>query len=90
MQVSQLGSTLIALTHECADNINAMTVRMTRVRVDRELADDAVRVLGVKSRTEAAHVTVRWILGLDRSNERTPDLAENRINGTLGYEYEGL
>ena len=55
-----------------------MTVKMTRVRVDRELADDAMRVLGVKSRTEAARFAVRWILGLDRPNVLTPDVAKNR------------
>jgi Arc/MetJ family transcription regulator len=43
-----------------------MTVNMTRVRVNRKLADEAMRVLGVKSRTEAVRVAVRWVLGLDR------------------------
>ncbi|MGA2351989.1 MAG: hypothetical protein ABSF70_16250 [Terracidiphilus sp.] len=63
---------------------------MTRVLVDREVADDAMRVLGVKSRTEAAQIAVRWILGLDRPNKLTPDVAENRKSGTFGDEVEGL
>ena len=67
-----------------------MAVKTTRVRVDRELADDAMRVLGVKSRTDAARVAVWWILGLDRPNELTPDAAKNRKIEILGDEREGL
>lgn len=44
-----------------------MAEKMTRVRVNRKLADEARRVLGVKSRTEAVRVAVRWILGVDRT-----------------------
>jgi Arc/MetJ family transcription regulator len=53
----------------CADErygAGAMTRKVTRVRVDRELADEAVRVLGVKSKTEAARVAVRSLLSWDR------------------------
>jgi Arc/MetJ family transcription regulator len=32
------------------------------------LADEAVRVLGVKSRTEAVHLALREIIGLKRFN----------------------
>jgi hypothetical protein len=67
-----------------------MTVKMTRVRVNRELADDAMRVLGVKSRTEAARVAVRWVLGLDRPNVLTLDVAKNRKIGIMEDEREGL
>jgi Arc/MetJ family transcription regulator len=67
-----------------------MTVKMTRVRVDRELADDAMRVLGVKSRTEAVRFAVRWILGLDRPNMLTPDVTKNRKIGIMGDERKGI
>ena len=43
-----------------------MTVRMTSIRLDTNLADEAVRVLAVKSRTEAVHVALREIVALKR------------------------
>jgi Arc/MetJ family transcription regulator len=67
-----------------------MAVKMTRVRVDRELANDAMRVLGVKSRTKAVRVAVRWVLGWDRPNVLTPHVAKNRKIGIMGDEREGL
>ncbi len=39
---------------------------MTSIRLDRRLADEAVRVLGVKSRTEAIHVSLREIVALKK------------------------
>ncbi len=41
-------------------------VTMTSIRLDTELADEAVKVLGVKSRTEAVHVALREIVALKR------------------------
>jgi Arc/MetJ family transcription regulator len=41
-----------------------MPVTLTSIRLDTKLADEAVRVLGVKSRTEAVHVALREILKL--------------------------
>jgi Arc/MetJ family transcription regulator len=67
-----------------------MTVKMSRVRVDQELADKAMHALGVKSRTEAVRIAVLWILDLDRPNELTPDVAKNRKIGIMGDEQEGL
>ncbi len=43
-----------------------MTVAMTSIRLDTHLADEAVKVLGVKSRTEAVHVAPREIVALKR------------------------
>ena len=63
----------------CADMLyerGATMGKMTRVRVSRELADEAMRVLGVRSRTEAARVAVINLIGRDRRNEpmsRTTD-----------------
>lgn len=43
-----------------------MAVTMTSIRLDTDLADEAVKVLGVKSRTEAVHVALREIVALTR------------------------
>ena len=43
-----------------------MAVTMTSIRLDTDLADEAVRVLGAKSRTEAVHVALREFVALKR------------------------
>ena len=43
-----------------------MAVKLTSIRLDAHLADEAVKVLGVKSRTEAVHVALREIVALKR------------------------
>ena len=43
-----------------------MAVTMTSIRLDTELADEAAKLLGVKSRTEAVHVALREIVALKR------------------------
>jgi len=43
-----------------------MTTAITSIRLDTKLADEAVRALGVKSRTEAVHLALREIVGLKR------------------------
>ncbi len=43
-----------------------MAVTMTSIRLDTQLADEAARVLGVNSRTEAIHVALREIVALKR------------------------
>lgn len=43
-----------------------MSMAITSIRLDTKLADEAVRALGVKSRTEAVHVALREIVGLKR------------------------
>ena len=43
-----------------------MAVTMTSIRLDTHLADQAVKALGVKSRTEAVHVALREIVALKR------------------------
>ncbi len=42
-----------------------MPATLTSIRLDTKLADEAVRVLGVKSRTEAVHVALREIVRLN-------------------------
>jgi Arc/MetJ family transcription regulator len=43
-----------------------MAVTMTSIRLDTHLADEAAKVLGVKSRTEAVHVALKEIVALKR------------------------
>ncbi len=43
-----------------------MAITMTSIRLDTDLADEAVKVLGAKSRTEAVHVALREIVALKR------------------------
>jgi Arc/MetJ family transcription regulator len=43
-----------------------MSVTLTSIRLDTDLADEAVKVLGVKSRTEAVHVALKEIVALQR------------------------
>jgi Arc/MetJ family transcription regulator len=44
----------------------SMAVTLTSIRLDTHLADEAAKVLGVKSRTEAVHVALREIVALQR------------------------
>lgn len=39
---------------------------MTSIRLDTRLADEAAKVLGVKSRTEAIHVSLKEVVALKR------------------------
>ncbi|HZU33813.1 MAG TPA: type II toxin-antitoxin system VapB family antitoxin [Candidatus Angelobacter sp.] len=43
-----------------------MAVTMTSIRLDTQLADEAAKVLGVKTRTEAVHVALQEIVALKR------------------------
>ena len=43
-----------------------MAVTMTSIRLDTQLADEAAKVLGVKSRTQAVHAALREIVALKR------------------------
>lgn len=39
-------------------------VRMTSIRLDTKLADDALKVLGAKTRTEAVHMALQEVVAL--------------------------
>jgi len=41
-----------------------MTVRRTSIRLNTDLVDKAVKVLGARSRAEAIHLALREIVGL--------------------------
>jgi Arc/MetJ family transcription regulator len=43
-----------------------MSTAITSIRLDKKLADEAVRALGVKSRTEAVHIALEEIVRLNR------------------------
>jgi Arc/MetJ family transcription regulator len=43
-----------------------MAIAMTTIRLDTELADEAKKLLGVKSRTEAVHIALREVVALRR------------------------
>ena len=43
-----------------------MAATLTSIRLDTHLADEAAKVLGVKSRTEAVHVALREVVALKR------------------------
>ena len=52
-----------------------MAVTMTTIRLDTDLADEAVKVLGAKSRTDAVHIALREI----SVREAGPDNGRERI-----------
>jgi Arc/MetJ family transcription regulator len=43
-----------------------MAATMTSIRLDIRLADEAAKVLGVKSRTEAVHAALREVVALKK------------------------
>ncbi len=43
-----------------------MAVSLTSIRLDTRLADEAAKILGAKSRTEAVHMALREIVALKK------------------------
>jgi len=43
-----------------------MPATLTSIRLDTDLADEAAKILGLKSRTEAVHVALKEIVALKR------------------------
>jgi Arc/MetJ family transcription regulator len=60
------------------------TVRMTSIRLDTKLADDALKVLGAKTRTEAVHMALKEVVALKRFKELL-----SRHAGKLKFEAHG-
>jgi Arc/MetJ family transcription regulator len=57
----------IRISISCIHEVEVtMAVTMTSIRLDTDLADEAVRVLGAKSRTDAVHIALREIVALKR------------------------
>jgi Arc/MetJ family transcription regulator len=46
--------------------VEPVAIAITSIRLDKRLADEAAKVLGVKSRTEAVHAALREIVALKR------------------------
>lgn len=44
-------------------------VKMTSIRLDTRLADEATRLLGARSRTEAVHIALKEIVALKKFKE---------------------
>jgi Arc/MetJ family transcription regulator len=61
-----------------------MAVTLTSMRLDTHLADEAAKVLGVKSRTEAVHVALREIVALKRFKKLM-----RKFGGKLGFAGHG-
>lgn len=61
-----------------------MATAMTSIRLDTHLADEAARVLGVKSRTEAVHAALREIVALKKFRNLM-----TRHGGKLTFEAHG-
>jgi Arc/MetJ family transcription regulator len=58
-----------------------MAVTMTSIRLDTNLADEAAKILGVKSRTEAIHVALSEIVALKRFKNLL-----NKHSGKLSFD----
>ena len=50
----------------------------TSIRLNNRLVDDAAKVLGVKSRTEAVHAALREVVALKRFNKLMAKYAIHR------------
>lgn len=58
-----------------------MAGTLTSIRLDTKLADEAVRVLGAKSRTEAVHIALEEIVRLNRFKKLM-----KKYEGKLAFE----
>ena len=61
-----------------------MSIVLTSIRLDTKLADEAVKVLGVKSRTEAVHTALKEVVALQKFKDL---MARNA--GKLQFEGSG-
>jgi hypothetical protein len=60
------------MTSTAADNRymrTTLAAKTTRVLIDRELADKAMRALGAKSKAQAVHIALEWIVSLEMPKE---------------------
>jgi Arc/MetJ family transcription regulator len=64
----------------------------TTIRLDTDLADEAVRLLGAKSRGDAVHIALREIVGLRRLRRHKTSMKKNsgklRLAGLDEESYE--
>lgn len=57
-----------------------MSTAITSIRLDTKLADEAMRALGVKTRTEAVHMALQEVVG----NQRFKDVVR-KSEGKLKF-----
>ena len=60
------------------------SVKMTSIRLDTKLADDAVKALNAKSRSEAVHIALREVVALNKFKELMA-----KHGGKLKFEAHG-
>ena len=60
------------------------SIKMTSIRLDTKLADEAVKVLGAKSKSEAIHSALREVVALKRLKKMM-----SRYGGKLKFEAHG-
>ncbi len=60
------------------------SVRMTSIRLDIKLADDAVKVLGARNRSEAVHMALQEVVALKKFKELM-----SKYGGKLKFEAHG-
>ncbi len=59
-------------------------IKMTSIRLDTKLADDAVKALGAKSRSEAVHIALREVVALMKFKELM-----SKHGGRMKFEAHG-
>ena len=60
------------------------SVKMTSIRLDTKLADDAVKALGARNRSEAVHMALKEVVALKKFKELM-----SRHGGKMKFEAHG-
>ena len=60
------------------------SVRMTSIRLDTKLADDAVKALGARNRSEAVHLALKEVVALNKFKQLM-----SKYGGKLRFEAHG-
>jgi len=60
------------------------SVKMTSIRLDTKLADDAVKALGARNRSEAVHMALHEVVALRKFKE-----IMSKYGGKLKFEAHG-
>jgi Arc/MetJ family transcription regulator len=60
------------------------SVKMTSIRLDTKLADDAVKALGARNRSEAVHMALKEVVALNKFKQLMA-----KYGGKLRFEAHG-
>jgi len=60
------------------------SVKMTSIRLDTKLADDAVKALGARNRSEAVHMALKEVVALKKFKQLM-----SKYGGKLKFEAHG-